>query len=96
MLTLVYEYSYHGDEEKAWEQLAQCEQLILEEKDKDEQIYNQLSGALTHILQATRTHLLYRAGKTTKAEQVEQIWSITDCCLFSFSAHSGLDNIMTP
>lgn len=79
ILTLVYEFSYQGEEEKAWEQLILCEQLIADEKDKDVQTYSQLSGALTHILQATRTHLLHRAGKTTEAKQVQYSFSVTYC-----------------
>lgn len=77
ILTLVYEYSYQGEEETAWEQLILCEQLIADEKDKDVQTYSQLSGALTHIFQATRTHLLHRAGKTTEAKQVQYSFPAT-------------------
>uniref|UniRef100_A0A1B6LFU1 Uncharacterized protein n=1 Tax=Graphocephala atropunctata TaxID=36148 RepID=A0A1B6LFU1_9HEMI len=70
MLTLVYEFSCQGEEEKAWEQLTLCDQLIEEERDKDVVTFDKLKAALSHTVQATRTHLLLHAGKVAEAKQI--------------------------
>lgn len=70
-LIAAYEYSYQEDQDKALNQLTDCEQLFQDEKERNIETYNQLKEAVSYVTQSTRVYLLYRTGKVTQAKQVK-------------------------
>lgn len=54
----------------AWTNLKLCEELIDREKVKDDKTYSRLREALTHVLLATKAHLMFRTGREAEAKLV--------------------------